>query len=181
MYENIFVGPSNTNIYCITKRTSCRFVDLDSRGWRSKCVSYRWSQSIMDSFPNGPRSHCTNPIEKRCSRWCCSVCKFAFISRTHSWKIQLLYIYQSQDGATALFKAAHKGFSAVVHELLKYKPNLYLLPVNWKKKIPLFSIFTAIEFHFCFVILLFAEWRDVFACSGYVWPFTSRKTIGSSW
>lgn len=35
-----------------------------------------------------------------------------------------------QDGATPLFKAAHKGFSAVVNELLKYKPNLYLLPVN---------------------------------------------------
>lgn len=35
-----------------------------------------------------------------------------------------------QDGASALFKAAHKGFSAVVAELLKYKPNLYLLPVS---------------------------------------------------
>ncbi|KAI5641623.1 ankyrin repeats (3 copies) domain-containing protein [Phthorimaea operculella] len=33
-----------------------------------------------------------------------------------------------QDGATPLFKAAHKGHAAVVSELLKYKPNLGLLP-----------------------------------------------------
>ncbi|PZC74638.1 hypothetical protein B5X24_HaOG207404, partial [Helicoverpa armigera] len=33
-----------------------------------------------------------------------------------------------QDGATPLFKAAHKGHAAVVVELLKYKPNLGLLP-----------------------------------------------------
>lgn len=33
-----------------------------------------------------------------------------------------------QDGATPLFKAAHKGHAAVVAELLKYKPNLGLLP-----------------------------------------------------
>ena len=33
-----------------------------------------------------------------------------------------------QDGATALFKAAHKGHSAVVQELLKYRPMLGILP-----------------------------------------------------
>ncbi|RVE40711.1 hypothetical protein evm_014639 [Chilo suppressalis] len=33
-----------------------------------------------------------------------------------------------QDGATPLFKAAHKGHAGVVAELLKYKPNLGLLP-----------------------------------------------------
>lgn len=36
-----------------------------------------------------------------------------------------------QDGATPLFKAAHKGHAAVVVELLKYKPNLGLLPVSF--------------------------------------------------
>lgn len=35
-----------------------------------------------------------------------------------------------QDGATPLFKAAHKGHAAVVVELLKYKPELGLLPVR---------------------------------------------------
>lgn len=35
-----------------------------------------------------------------------------------------------QDGATALFKAAHKGHTAVIEELLKYRPNLGLLPVR---------------------------------------------------
>lgn len=45
---------------------------------------------------------------------------FFSLSYLHCWL---------QDGATPLFKASHKGFSAVVHELLKYKPNLYLLPV----------------------------------------------------
>lgn len=40
-----------------------------------------------------------------------------------------------QDGASALFKAAHKGFSAVVAELLKYKPNLYLLPVSERRNV----------------------------------------------
>lgn len=74
----ICIGSSNANIYCITKWSSCRFVAIDSRGWRSKRVSYRWSKSIMDSRPNGPRSHCTNPIEKWCSRRCCSVCKLCF-------------------------------------------------------------------------------------------------------
>ncbi|XP_028039065.1 ankyrin repeat domain-containing protein 29 isoform X2 [Bombyx mandarina] len=33
-----------------------------------------------------------------------------------------------QDGATPLFKAAHKGHAAVVAELLKYNPELGLLP-----------------------------------------------------
>lgn len=33
------------------------------------------------------------------------------------------------DGATPLFKASHKGHSAVVQELLKYRPNLGILPV----------------------------------------------------
>ncbi|XP_069365833.1 ankyrin repeat domain-containing protein 29 isoform X2 [Maniola hyperantus] len=33
-----------------------------------------------------------------------------------------------QDGATPLFKAAHKGHAPVVAELLKYKPNLGILP-----------------------------------------------------
>lgn len=36
-----------------------------------------------------------------------------------------------QDGATALFKAAHKGYSAVVAELLKHKPSLDLLTVSF--------------------------------------------------
>lgn len=34
------------------------------------------------------------------------------------------------DGATPLFKAAHKGHAAVVTELLKYRPNLSVLPVG---------------------------------------------------
>ncbi|CAG9097177.1 unnamed protein product [Plutella xylostella] len=34
----------------------------------------------------------------------------------------------ADDGATPLFKAAHKGHTAVVGELLKYKPNVGLLP-----------------------------------------------------
>jgi len=38
----------------------------------------------------------------------------------------------AQDGATALFKACHKGHSSVVEELLKYKPSLGLLPVSVK-------------------------------------------------
>jgi hypothetical protein len=38
----------------------------------------------------------------------------------------------AQDGATALFKACHKGHSSVVEELLKYKPSLGLLPVSTK-------------------------------------------------
>jgi Ankyrin repeat. len=38
----------------------------------------------------------------------------------------------AQDGATALFKACHKGYSSVVEELLKYKPSLALLPVSTK-------------------------------------------------
>lgn len=40
------------------------------------------------------------------------------------------FLCSMQDGATALFKAAHKGFCAVVHELLKFSPNLRLLPVS---------------------------------------------------
>ena len=35
-----------------------------------------------------------------------------------------------QDGATALFKACHKGHVEIVEELLNYKPNLSLLPVS---------------------------------------------------
>ncbi|VVC98676.1 unnamed protein product, partial [Leptidea sinapis] len=34
----------------------------------------------------------------------------------------------SMDGASPLFKAAHKGHAPVVVELLNYKPNLGLLP-----------------------------------------------------
>lgn len=34
------------------------------------------------------------------------------------------------DGATALFKASHKGYCAVVQELLKFRPNLGILPVS---------------------------------------------------
>ena len=34
------------------------------------------------------------------------------------------------DGATPLFKASHKGHHAVVHELLKYRPSLNVLPVS---------------------------------------------------
>lgn len=36
----------------------------------------------------------------------------------------------SQDGATPLFKASHKGHCSVIEELLKYKPSLGLLPVS---------------------------------------------------
>lgn len=36
-----------------------------------------------------------------------------------------------QDGATPLFKAAHKGHVEVVHELLPYKPCLGLLRVRF--------------------------------------------------
>lgn len=36
----------------------------------------------------------------------------------------------SQDGATPLFKAAHKGHTAVIGELLKYRPSLGVLPVS---------------------------------------------------
>jgi ankyrin repeat protein len=35
-----------------------------------------------------------------------------------------------QDGATPLFKAAHKGHTAVIGELLKYRPSLGVLPVS---------------------------------------------------
>lgn len=35
-----------------------------------------------------------------------------------------------QDGATPLFKAAHKGHLEVMQELLKYKPNLEVLQVS---------------------------------------------------
>lgn len=42
------------------------------------------------------------------------------------------YIYFVQDGATPLFKAAHKGHVEVVLELLKYKPNLGVLQVRKK-------------------------------------------------
>jgi hypothetical protein len=41
-----------------------------------------------------------------------------------------------QDGATALFKASHKGHSGVIEELLKYKPSLGLLPVSSKLVTP---------------------------------------------
>jgi hypothetical protein len=34
-----------------------------------------------------------------------------------------------QDGATALFKAAHKGHLEVIQELLKYKPSMDILQV----------------------------------------------------
>lgn len=54
------------------------------------------------------------------------------------FSIRLLYIEKHiliishfKDGATPLFKASHKGHSAVVAELLKYKPNLGLLPVSF--------------------------------------------------
>ena len=39
-----------------------------------------------------------------------------------------------QDGATPLFKAAHKGHTAVIGELLKYRPSLGILPVRVRKK-----------------------------------------------
>jgi len=48
-----------------------------------------------------------------------------------------------QDGATALFKASHKGHSSVIEELLKYKPSLGLLPVS-SKLITLKSLDTAL-------------------------------------
>ena len=35
-----------------------------------------------------------------------------------------------QDGATPLFKAAHKGHLEVVQELLKHKPDLGILQVS---------------------------------------------------
>jgi len=38
--------------------------------------------------------------------------------------------FLSQDGATPLFKAAHKGHTAVIGELLKYRPSLGVLPVR---------------------------------------------------
>lgn len=43
----------------------------------------------------------------------------------------MLHIFQ--DGATALFKACHKGHAEIVEELLKYEPNLSLLPVSLKQ------------------------------------------------
>lgn len=47
-----------------------------------------------------------------------------------SYAKRLFFAFYLQDGASPLFKAAHKGFSAVVNELLKYRPNLSLLPVS---------------------------------------------------
>lgn len=41
-----------------------------------------------------------------------------------------------QDGATALFKASHKGYASVVGELLKYNPSLELLTVSIKFSSP---------------------------------------------
>ena len=38
-----------------------------------------------------------------------------------------------QDGATPLFKAAHKGHVEVVHELLPFKPCLGLLKVTLRR------------------------------------------------
>lgn len=43
------------------------------------------------------------------------------------------FLFLFQDGATPLFKAAHKGYTHVVAELLKYKPSLGLLPVSRSK------------------------------------------------
>lgn len=53
------------------------------------------------------------------------------------------------DGATALFKASHKGYFAVVQELLKYRPNLGILPVK--------SIFNYF-FFILFIKIHFIEW-----------------------
>lgn len=50
--------------------------------------------------------------------------------------LSFVCVFFMQDGATPLFKAAHKGFSAVVNELLKYRPNLGLLPVRTHENIP---------------------------------------------
>lgn len=57
-----------------------------------------------------------------------------------------------QDGATALFKAAHKGHSAVVGELLKYRPSLGLLPVN--------IFLNSMKFRFSVTVTLFKEWGE---------------------
>lgn len=48
------------------------------------------------------------------------------------------------DGATPLFKASHKGHHAVVHELLKYRPNLSVLPVS--VEVASTGMFTKINF-----------------------------------
>lgn len=39
-------------------------------------------------------------------------------------------VFGLQDGATALFKAAHKGHEEVVRALLVHRPKLGLLKVN---------------------------------------------------
>lgn len=61
----------------------------------------------------------------RCVSRICQI----FIRKQFEFLFSHLFHIHLKDGATPLFKAAHKGYSAVVHELLKYKPNLYLLPV----------------------------------------------------
>lgn len=54
-------------------------------------------------------------------------CALAIVPRT--W-IVIANNLLSQDGATPLFKAAHKGHTAVIGELLKYRPSLGVLPVS---------------------------------------------------
>lgn len=78
-----------------------------------------------------------------------------------------------QDGATALFKASHKGYSAVVGELLKYKPSVGILPVSA----------LAIKFKIVlgYMIQAVSEWRKCASCSR---PFRSPdclQTAGFSW
>lgn len=55
---------------------------------------------------------------------------YLLLLRPSDQRIDLTGSVRFQDGATPLFKAAHKGHAAVVSELLKYKPNLGLLPVS---------------------------------------------------
>ena len=62
--------------------------------------------------------------------------------------IILFTFFYKQDGATPLFKAAHKGFCAVVHELLKFKPNLSILPVS-----TFVSFLISLNIRFFFIIL----------------------------
>ena len=52
----------------------------------------------------------------------------------HCTRFVIANNFLSQDGATPLFKAAHKGHTAVIGELLKYRPSLGILPVRVREK-----------------------------------------------
>lgn len=110
-----------------------------------------------------------------------------------------------QDGATPLFKAAHKGHVEVVHELLPYKPCLTLLKVTmvthlfkskiWNMRIDsILRNFFFVWFWRCvwyhdftwysfswYLLCVFAEWRVCSSCSCLVWALTCDQSAGAGW